>query len=120
MRKLSEIKNEEALELIADTIEPISNIASDKGLHDLRAKKANKIQIMKYIIANHDNDVMLILAALEGKPIEEFEISALEIPMRVLEILNDKDMINLFTSQGTKTAESSYGSAMENTGAKGS
>lgn len=118
MRKLSEVKNGDALELIANTIEPISRILADKEVEVFKAKakkkELRKIDIAKWVMTAHSEDVLEILAALEGEDIETFEISALEIPMRVLEILNDEEIVSLFTSQGQTITNASSGSAMAN------
>jgi len=122
MRKLSEVKNEDALELIANTIEPISRILADKEIEVFKAKakkqEVRKIDIVKWVLNSHSDDVLEILAALEGKDIAHFEISALEIPMRVLEILNDEELTSLFTSQSQTITKPYSGSAMENTEAR--
>ena len=118
MRKLSEVKNDDALELIANTIEPISRILADKEVEVFKAKakkkELRKIDIVKWVLNSHSDDVLEILAALEGEDIETFEISALEIPMMILEILNDEEIVSLFTSQGQTITNASSGSAMAN------
>lgn len=115
MRKLSEVKNEDALELIAEVIEPLSTIIGDPQAKALRAKKAKTTEIMKWVLQNHSEEVLTILAALDGEDANEYEISAIQLPIRVLEILNDKELISLFSSQGQMTEKTSSGSAMENT-----
>lgn len=115
MRKLSEVKNEDALELIAEVIDPLSSIIGDPAVKAMRSNKASKLDIMKWVLKDHPQEVLAVLAALDGEAVEDYEISALELPMRVLEILNDKELISLFTSQGQMTEKTSSGSATENT-----
>lgn len=119
MRKLSEIKNEQALDLIADVIEPFSRILADEKINEFRKNTPSRTEVMKWVIKDHKSEVIEILAALDGKPVETYEISVLELPMRVIEILNDEDMISLFTSQGQRKEKTSSGSATVNTGARG-
>lgn len=112
MKKLSEYKNEEALDLLADIFEPVTEIFADQEF-------ANKLQqnimmAVQHVIKAHKKSVLKILARLEGVPVEEYECTIFTLPMALLNILNDQDMLNFFASQGLKIGEESFGSATEN------
>lgn len=118
MRKLSDYKGEDALDLLADLIDPVADIASDKEIATLVRSKQSKMAIVKVAIKNHKKAILEILAILEGVPVEEYECSVFSLPVKILEILNDKELINFFTSAGQTEDATSFGSSMENTEAE--
>lgn len=113
MRKLSEYKNEEALDVLADIIDPVVEILADKGISKLRNMKVPKLKLAQYVIKNHKESVLRILARLNDTPYEEFECNIFTLPMQILELLNDEELLNFFNSQG-QMAETS-GSVTEAT-----
>lgn len=112
--KLSDIKGEEALDIVADLIEPIAEIAADKKIKELRDKEASKAQIAAYLIRNHKKEVIYILAILDMKKVEEYEVSLVSLPKKLLEIFNDEDFMDLFISQEQNMESDSSGPATEN------
>ena len=118
--RLSEYKGEEALDVLADIIEPLANIIADEEIQKLN-KQANTplIAMVKPAIKNHKKDLIEILARLENQPVEQYEknMSLLTLPKQVMELLNDSEVQSLFQSQGKSeiTSLASSSSAMENT-----
>lgn len=122
--KLSDYKGEEAIEVLADIIEPLAIILGDADIIKLvkeqqdAKKKLAPIAYMKPILKNHPSEIIAVLAGIEKKPVEEYkeEVNVLTLPLKILEFLNDPTIQSLFTSQG-QTAENltpHSGSAMEN------
>lgn len=100
--RLSEVKGERALDVLADIIEPISEIIADKEVaKTLRSGKKSKA--VSLAIKNHKKAVIEVLAALDGKSVNEYECNLLSLPKQVLDIVNDPAVIELFTSQTPKT-----------------
>jgi hypothetical protein len=97
-KKLLEYKNEEALEILADIIEPISKIASDKRIRV--AFKESKITAIKVLLKHHNSALIDILAVYEGVPREEFSANAVQIIAKALSLFNDKEIMSVFTSLG--------------------
>lgn len=116
MRKLSEYKDEEALDLLADILEPAIKIFADPAFAG--AIITNKrVTAVKIAAKNHKREVMEILAAMEGVPIDEYHCNVLTLPMRLLDIINDEGLQAVFTSQVQEKKEStSSGPVTENTG----
>ena len=109
--KLSEIKGEAALDALADLIEPATEIMTD--VHFVKCiKDNNRVKAVKLAIKNHKKAIITILAVLDGKKPEEYEVNILTLPSKLMELANDPDVVSLFQLQGTVT---SSGSAMENT-----
>lgn len=115
--KLSEIKGEAALDLLADLIEPASEIMTDPEVKKL-AQAKNKGAIVKVIIKNHKKAIREILAALDGVPADQYEMNIFTLPMKLLEILNDPELVDFFTSQEWTEALTSSTAPTVNTGAK--
>lgn len=110
--RLSEIKGERALDVIADIIEPISEIMADKEVaKTMRSGKKSKA--ISLAIKNHKKAVVEVLAALDGKSVDEYECNILSLPKQILDIVNDPAVIELFTSQ-TQQTSTPFGSATEN------
>lgn len=117
MRKLSEIKNEDALDVLVNILDPVTEIFTDKKFEE-EWKKDVKGAI-KYVIGAHKKAVIELLAGVEGIPVNEFEISLIQIPIRLFELLNDADTLDFFDAQGLKISGMSFTSVMQNTGGTG-
>jgi len=113
--KLSEIRGERAIEVIADLIEPIADIASDPkcanlfqgevkkgetvreaGLRNLKAK-------VPYLLRTHKHNVIAILAALNDTPAESLNLFS--ITKGIVDMFSDKELIELFTSAAQNVEE---------------
>ena len=95
--KLSEYKGEEALDVLADLIEPASEVFSDKDfLEEFRNGK--KSTAVKIAIKNHKKAIIQILAVLDGEDPETYSVGIFSLPKKLLEIISDPDLLNLFTS----------------------
>ena len=106
--KLSELKGERAVEVIADLIAPITNIAIDQqNLQLFRAEKREgetdrdmalrdfKEKIPK-LLKTHKQDVLEIICAINEKNPEDMSI--VDIIHDLLQLANDRDFLNLFLS----------------------
>ncbi len=113
MKKLSEYKDEDALELLADLITPISEIASDKKVISAFRKKS-KLAGISVAIKQHKKAVMECLAILEGVSLEDYHCNIITLPKTILEIINDTELADFFVSQSQQMDKESSGSATEN------
>lgn len=110
--KLSEFKDDAALELIADIIEPATEILADPAIKD--AFSRSKMAAIKVAIKSHKNAIKEIVARLDGKKPEEYHFTALSLPIKLLSMFNDPDLQQLFTSSGQTADETACSSASEN------
>ena len=113
--KLSEYKNEQAIEVLGKLLTPLSKILSDKDIKALYAKKASKLEFAQALLLSHPSDIVEILAILDDTPVEEYKVSMITLPKKLLEILNDEELASFFSSQGQSLETTSSGSAMANT-----
>ena len=112
--KFDELKNEQAIEALADMFDPIVEIASDEKVKSA-ARSDNKIVMVKTILKNHARAVFELMAVSEGVPADEYECNMLTLPAKLMELFNRPEFGFLFPSQG-QTEEKTYsGSATENT-----
>ena len=113
--KLSEIKGERAIEVIADLIEPIANIASDKDCADLFSVKPVKgedknatarkhiVKKVPVLLKTHKRDVIQVIATLDGKSIDDMNLFS--ITAALIGIVQDEALIELFTSAARSVEE---------------
>ena len=115
--KLSEYRGEDALDILAELIEPAAEIFGDKEFS--RQYKIAPVKAVKWALKNKAKAVITILAVLDGEDPAEYKPNILTLPAKLLELLNDPDRINLFTMQAQNTEATFSGSAMETTGETG-
>lgn len=120
--KLSDIKGERTLDVIAEIIEPISNIAQDKQAAALfKREKAPKdmdarsfaIEKLKNaaiaLLKTHKHDIIAILAAIQGVSVEEYTdtLNIAKLMHDFVDIANDSEFIGLFISAQSGTSSGS-------------
>ena len=112
--KLSDVKGDRCLDVVADIIGPICSIAEDKDAVELfKPKKAPKgmtanqyfAKRMKAgvpkLLKHHKDDVVEILSVIQGVKPDEY-LEGLTLPKLitdVLEMLTDKDIVAFLSSQ---------------------
>ena len=106
--KLSDLKGERAIEVIADLIEPITNIALDQknlklfqntpregeSVQELGAREIK--EKMPKLLKSHKKDILAILCAVNGSNPED--LSMFDIIKGAIELANDKEFQSLFLS----------------------
>lgn len=114
--KLSEYQNEDALDLLGDLLEPISNFFTDKEFEEL-FHKGNRMEMVQYCLKNKNRqkDIIKILARLDGVPVKKYKANIFTLPIKIMELLDDEELVNFFVSQGFGMGNESSGSATENT-----
>ena len=58
---------------------------------------------------------MQIMATIDGVPVDEYKCNVFTLPVKILELLNDPALVQLFTYQGQTGDAKSSGSVSENT-----
>lgn len=111
MRKLSEIRGEDALDILADIISEVSVVFTDASFVEI-ARHGSKLDVVKKLLKDHKAETLHVMALLEGIPVDKYNPSIIELPMSLMSLLNDPDLVQLFHSAETVT---SSGSATVNT-----
>ena len=114
MKKLSDYKDEEALELWGDLIEPMTRILADDSVQkSLNSGKAPFL-IAKDILAAHKEDTVEILLRIDPTPLDGVNI-IMRVVSVVLEFMNTPELKGFFKSAGQdKTGSESTGSVTAN------
>lgn len=115
--KLSELKGEKALEVLAEVIEPAMRIMKDKAVVSA-AQEGNTAGVVKAMCKNHAKDVIHILAIMEEQDPATYEVGLLTLPAKLVQLLTDPEVQSLFISPGQNTASNNSGSASESTKAR--
>ena len=110
--KLSEFRDDAALDLIADIIEPATEILADPAIKEAFGR--SKMAAIKTAIKNHKNAIKEIVARLDGKNPDEYHFTALSLPIKLLTMFNDPELQQLFTLSGQTEGENACSSASEN------
>lgn len=114
--KLSDIKGDRVLDVIADIIDPIANMVQDKDVaamfkreavpegmdaRDFFAKRMRKG--MPVLLKGHKADIIAVMAAIEGVTPEQYAES-LDFPKLftdVMELVTDDGFLDFLSSQKT-------------------
>ena len=124
--RLSDIKGDRVLDVIADIIDPIATIASDEMASAIfkreklpegmtaksflmeRARKA-----VPALLKGHKSDIITVLATIEGVSADDYRASLTlaKLMQDTAELLTDEAFVELFISAQSVT---SSGSAQEN------
>ena len=111
--KLCEIKGEKALEVIANLIDPISDMLKDPELRPI-VQSGNRSDIIKHILLNHKRNVITILALINGENPDTYEPTLLSLPIMLMDLFDDPDVMRLFGLQAQSKESASSGPATEN------
>lgn len=115
IKKLSDYKNDEAIELWADLLEPIGRIVQDEAIKTVMKSGKAPIVIAQEVLKNHSKDAAEILLRIDSTPLNGMNIVTRLVAL-ITEIGTNKEMIGFFGFAGTQTDSASSGSATENTG----
>lgn len=117
--RLSDIRGERVLDVIAELVEPVASIAQDSKVRDgLTAKQTDGataqeqllnriVQLVPYLLKEHKHDLLRILAALEGVTVEQYAESLTlgKLVADVTEALTDDAFTSFFGSQAQTADE---------------
>ena len=106
---LSDAKNEQALDILADIIEPVAEILGDAKVAELYKSGQPRTKLAKYIIKNHKSEIIEVMAGLDGVPVDEYECNVFTLPLKLIQLLNDKELLSFFTS--TTLSEQTFSGA---------
>lgn len=115
MKKLSDYKGDEAIELWADLLEPLTAIIGDEGVKEAITSGKPKMLIAKEILKTHKEEATQILLRLDPTPLD-----GLNIILRLVALLTDigqNDEIKSFFgyAEQVKKENESIGSPTEST-----
>lgn len=116
--KLSDIKGEACLDVVADLIPPITRMAQDEdvvklfkpqkaaeGQTDVQAFAKRMQAGLPKMIKDHREDLVSILAAINRQTVEEYSetLTLPKLMTDVMEILTDEDIVSFLSSPNKET-----------------
>lgn len=115
MKKLTDYKDEEAIELWADLLDPFVEIVGDKEIAGLLRSGKPKLEIAKEVLKRYKKEAAQILLRIDPTPIDGLNIVA-----RLVDLLNEigtnPTVKAFFASQAEAQKSRKFsGSAMANT-----
>ena len=126
--KLSDIRGDRVLDVIADSIDPIANMVQDKDVAAMFERKAvpegmeardffaeRMRKGMPVLLKGHKADIIAIMAAIEGVTPEQYAES-LDLPKLltdVMELVTDNAFLDFLSSSGTGKDADAPGAASE-------
>lgn len=114
--KLTDYQNEDALEVLANIIEPVTEILQDEKVAKIfKGKKFNVLDVVKVLLKDHKTSIVRIMAALNNVPLEEYRFNIITGTQQLIELLNDEELRSFFQLQAEMNKATSSGSAMEST-----
>ena len=126
--RLSEINGDRTLEVIADIIDPIANIAEDEEASALfkreklpegmTAKKFLMKRVRKYLpvlLKVHKSDIIAILSVIEGVSQDEYAgaLNLVKLVKDCTDLLTDEAFMQLFISAQSETKSGSAQESIE-------
>lgn len=124
--KLSDIKGDRVLDVIADIIDPIANMVQDKDVAAMFEREAvpegmeardffaERMRAgMPVLLKGHKFDIIAILAAIEGVAPEQYaaSLNLAKLFTDVMELLTDDALLDFLSSPETKKGAGAPGSA---------
>ena len=117
MRKLEEIKGDEALDVTADVFDDITKLFADEKIKEMKDKGKNMASILAFAIKKKKSVVIHLLSTLAGVSPKEYAEN-----MTLASLLHDADDLmgdplvkELFTLQGQNVVKDNSGSVTGDT-----
>lgn len=112
MKRLSDYKGDDAIDLWADLMEEFYEILKDEELS--KYAKESRIKFANMILKRHKKQAANILLRIDDTPLNGLNILTRLVDV-VTEIGESPELMTFFGAQGQKEEEESSGSATENT-----
>lgn len=115
--KLSELRDDQALDALEALIDPVCDIVNKETLEMVSQKKFR--ELFKVLLHDHRRSLVAILAAVECKKPEEFSFSLGDLFEKFKDLLEDTEFMKVFRSQLQTVARESSGAASADTEPQG-
>lgn len=117
--KLSEIRGEAAIDVIADIIDPVTEILADDEVKKIAQSDAAELTIAKVILKRQKKAILEIMAILSGEDPKKYQPTAPEILVTLVnlvgEIKANEELTSLFHQRYRMTASASFGAVTRST-----
>lgn len=124
--KLSDVRGDRTLDVVADLIDPLAGIASDEeavalfrrervpegmGAREFFVQRARKAA--PKLLRDHKQDVIRVLATIEGTDPEEYAegLNLAKLLRDLVDLMTDEEFVAFLSPSGTATAGDASASA---------
>ena len=115
MKKLSDYKDDEAIELWADLLDPLTAILTDKKIQNVIKSGKPPLVIAQEILKLHKKEATEILLRIDPEPIDGLNI-VLRLVAVIIDVGQNEEIKSFFRyADQAKTERESGGLPMENT-----
>lgn len=115
MKKLSDYKGNEAIELWADLLDPLTMILTDDKIRKVVSGGKSKIEIAKEILKSHKDEAVEIMLRIDPEPLDGLNI-ILRLVALLADIGQNEEIKGFFGyAEQAQTESASSGSVTENT-----
>ena len=108
--RLSEFKDEKAIEVVADLLVPIGNIVANPANKEAQAG-GKLLALAVSMLKNNATDVKTMLAVLNDADPDEYTCTAATVMRDVVDMLGDPELLRLFGLQ-SQTSTSAGSASM--------
>lgn len=115
MGKILDARGEDALDVLADLLDPVTEIAQDEEISGMMREGGKTTTIAQFaaaVLRKHKPAVIRIMAVDDGKTVEDESkfLSVATIPLRLMAILNNPAIKEMLFG-AAETSESADGSS---------
>lgn len=115
MKKLTDYQGDEAIELWADILDPLTEILTDEKVRDAVQDGKSKMDIIKTILHLHKKEATKILLRIDPSPLDGLNI-ILRLKAIITDFSENDEIKSFFVSSGQeKTGSESSGLHMVST-----
>ncbi len=111
MKKLSEYRGTEAVDLLCELIDPFAEIAGDADIRAMISEKKPAAVWIAAALRAHKGAFIRMASAITGEAEEDMNV--LTLPRLALQILSDEDFLELFRSAAQTEAVTSSAAQSE-------
>lgn len=105
--RLSEIKGTNAIDVIADIIDPVTKMLADEEIKKVIKSKKPALEITRTILKRQKEAILEVLAIINRENPKTFKPSVIELPIMIIHLVQDvmdnEELMSLFQSQEQMT-----------------
>lgn len=113
MRRLSEFRGVDAVDVLAELMVPAVNIMQDERIQNMLKKQVTVAELASFAVKNYRDDIFSVLTIMSGE--DEYNPNVFELLNDVIEIFSDTELLDFFGSQAQLNTSDAFGLAMEAT-----
>lgn len=113
--KLSEFRGEDALDVLAEIISPVTEILNDGDIKNAWRNNRDLASCCELALKKHRKAMVTVLAATQQKTYEEYmkTVTVFSIPLHLAELASDEVLLDFFLPPPVMKKVASSGDATE-------